>query len=64
MLGLRYDVGDRDLEREYERLRILSGEVDLDLPDLPYLSGDLPLNLDPLGGGDLERKRRLPVCPP
>ena len=41
--------------------------MDLDLPDLPYLSGDLPLSLDPLGGGDLERIRRLPTfigCPP
>ena len=47
-------MGDRDLEREKERRRILSGEMDG--PDLPYLSGDLPLNLDPLGGGDLERK--------
>ena len=40
--------------------------MDLDLPDLPYLSGDLPLGLDPLRGGDLERKRRLPAligCP-
>ena len=48
-------MGDRDLEREKERRRILSGEMDG--PDLPYLSGDLPLNLEPLGGGDLKETK-------
>ena len=54
-------MGDLERERENDRLRALSGD------SLPCLSGDLPLSLAPLDGGDLERKRRLPVaatCPP